>query len=535
MTHAVLIALLLTAAAAYFRLNQRYRQEVDRKERDEAERARVLECLAGDFRNPLNAATGLCDLLEEGLNPQQRRQVAGIRASLHTLLSLASASLVYFGESVTPRPTRVALSDLIEDIGADRQLIATAKGLHFETHIEPGSPDQVEIDGEALRQILSHLLDHALGITQRGHVEVTLHEVAADEMLTIAVDDTGPSLSAETRIAQFRPYGLEGRIPGGNPPGTGLHLFVARTIAQRLGGDLLCSARPSEGCVYTLRVPAIIHTRTASGKPVSGGNLVQLNDLYARHRAQVSPKKVLVAEDQPSNQHVIVQALESGDHAVTLVNTGDAALEALADESFDLAVVDLRLPGTSGLDVIKLGRLTHARHMPFIVLTGETSEKVRQECLDAGAWAYLTKPVSSRRLLDTVVAVCERASALADAPRQAKMDIGLLHSPMGQAVATGEPTRVVIESMRDALRYVSEFERAAVARDWQSALTRVHAMRGAAYIVSARRVLLVCSRILALPPDELHANWRTHHRDLVDSLDESRREMTTLFARAIEH
>lgn len=531
----LVIGLAMSCGVSIWLVLRHQRLDADRMKRSN-ERSRVLAHYSTDVRDRVNAAVGFCDLLEpEATDPHLRQQVDGIRANLDGLLRLISDGLIYFGGEHLGQRDSVSFPAEIRSGLATYSQRAAAKGLHFELHVEPGSPDRVEVDRALLRHVVGNVVAHAVAITVRGHVEITLQAVPDRALFAlVAVADTGPALSAETRALQFAPYGLQGHVTGGNPTGTGLHLAVARQLVEQAGGSLVCEASPNGGTVYIVHVPVTVQSRLESGETAhpQSDNVVKFRDLYVEHRARVAPRRVLVAEDHLANQHVIRSTLERAGHSVVVVTSGDAALDLLSSESFDVAIVDLRLPGASGLDIIRVSRLTDARHIPFVVLTAEVSERTRNESYAAGAWAYLTKPVSAQQLLDTLRAVCERAEQLSEsAPGQATMDVGPLHSPIALSIANGAPSHVVIENFRYALRYVAELEHAAGHSEKQLMLVR--ALRGVAHMLDAKDVASVCIRMLKLPPDERELRWHGLYRELVDSVDRARRDTSKLFGTAL--
>ena len=113
--------------------------------------------------------------------------------------------------------------------------------------------------------------------------------------------------------------------------------------------------------------------------------------------------RILVAEDNATNQMVITKILERGGHHPTVVQDGHAALETLGEQSFDLAIVDIRMPGISGLEVMKLHRFTEPDgSCPSSCLTADATTEAAETCIDEGANAFLTKPVHATKLLEVV-------------------------------------------------------------------------------------------------------------------------------------
>ncbi len=128
----------------------------------------------------------------------------------------------------------------------------------------------------------------------------------------------------------------------------------------------------------------------------------------ARLRASQSGRRrklrILVAEDNVVNRMVTARILERAGHAVVLAQTGDQALDAMESERFDAVLMDINMPGTSGLDVTKLYRFAHMdeAHLPIIALTADATTETRKACGEAGMDGYITKPVEAARLLESI-------------------------------------------------------------------------------------------------------------------------------------
>lgn len=125
-----------------------------------------------------------------------------------------------------------------------------------------------------------------------------------------------------------------------------------------------------------------------------------------------TPVEILVAEDNPINQKVTKQILGCAGHSTMVVANGEEALDALETHRFDLLIVDVNTPGISGLEVIKLHRMATLgeQQIPIIALSADATFETRQSCLDAGANAYVTKPVEPKRLLEVVRTVLENTA-----------------------------------------------------------------------------------------------------------------------------
>ena len=112
--------------------------------------------------------------------------------------------------------------------------------------------------------------------------------------------------------------------------------------------------------------------------------------------------RVLVAEDNPTNQRVTQMILESGGHIATIVSNGEDALDALERAKFDIALFDLSMPVVSGLEAMKLYRFAAASPIPVIILSANVTTEAIGECQRAGAAEFVAKPVRASLLLDAI-------------------------------------------------------------------------------------------------------------------------------------
>src|SRR5690606_39368333 len=130
------------------------------------------------------------------------------------------------------------------------------------------------------------------------------------------------------------------------------------------------------------------------------GNVIAFSDPFVRHRARVRPMRILVADDQSANLMVLRRVLEKAGHRPQVVDDGEDVLVALESQSFDAVIIDLHMPGASGLEVLKQARFMEAgkRRTPFIMLTADATPEARAECERAGAFAYMPKDRKSTRL-----------------------------------------------------------------------------------------------------------------------------------------
>jgi two-component system sensor histidine kinase RpfC len=231
---------------------------------------------------------------------------------------------------------------------------------------------------------------------------------------------------------------------------------------------------------------------------------------------------VLVAEDNPVNRKVTARILERAGHQCRMVENGEQALDALDSSRFDIVLMDVNMPGASGLDVVKIYRAGHTGdpHLPIVALTADATMETRRLCEEAGMDGYITKPVEAARLLEVIDELAAKTPAKAAEPSAAVAEIA--SHPRFQA-ADSEPV-VAPQSLADleaidpggsflaevieAFLIESEVTlghlRSAVAEgNLKELRDYAHAMRSSAAHVGARRIVKICSFFCHAPRREV--------------------------------
>src|SRR6185436_12661442 len=129
---------------------------------------------------------------------------------------------------------------------------------------------------------------------------------------------------------------------------------------------------------------------------------------YARRVGATKGLHVLVADDNPTNREVLGRILERGGHTATLVSDGERALDALETSHFDAALIDRNMPRLSGVETVQAIRLTAGarERLPVVILSADVTPEAKRESLEAGADAFLSKPIEAARLLEQLHTLC---------------------------------------------------------------------------------------------------------------------------------
>ncbi len=370
---------------------------------DAANRAkgRFLAQMSHELRTPLNAIVGMgeAELLH---TPSPATQ-----ARMHTLVSSALdlaailddiLQMAAIEENQLPlRPVTARPKEVIEATVALFQPVFAKAGLWLrleftaprlpDGRLTPDLPETAEFDPQRLRQCLSNLLSNALKFTETGgatlrvcyRAQLLPHaSQAIAGQLQIDVSDTGKGIPAHERDLVFQPF----QRGAGAHSGTGLGLAISRSIAQQMQGDLV--HLPSQiGALFRLSVMI---------RPVT--TPTQLS-AYA---ANLSGHRILVVDDIATNRLVAATYLRGMAVNVDEVASGAAALQAIATQRPDLVLLDLHMPGLSGIETLAAIRALPGPHLPVVAMTADASAFDCALYLSAGLDGYLTKPLTMEAL-----------------------------------------------------------------------------------------------------------------------------------------
>ena len=262
---------------------------------------------------------------------------------------------------------------------------------------------------------------------------------------------------------------------------------------------------------------AIHATRSAQQAP---DNVVSPIDHYRKlAKGAEQGLRILVAEDNETNRKVLKSILERVGHQVTLAADGESALDALErdGEHLDLMILDKNMPGRSGLEVYKAYRFMAQRPIPGIMLTADATPDARRACDEAGIEAYLTKPVDTLKLLETVARLCDRSDQARVKPR----------GPMPTAAVTGKQAQHMlldVEKLRalarlgsrpgffddlvagfvcDGRRSLIRLTEALAEQDFPALRAANHALRGSAGEIGAALIVELTLELRTIKPHEM--------------------------------
>ena len=372
-------------------------------------RSDLLADVSHEMRTPLNGIVGFTTLLKRdgALDPDALRTVERIEEAGRGLLSIVEDALDLSkfesgGVRLDVRP--FSASRLVEDAVALMRPDADRKGLGLVLDLSGAPAGPLLGDPDRLRQVLLNLLSNAVKFTEAGAVRVSLAGAPEAEgsrpdggsvPLSIAVADSGVGLDRDSIPRLFRRFAQADRTVSRRFGGSGLGLAISKTIVDAMGGSIAVESAPGDGSLFTvsLSLPpatvAPVPARRHGGIPRDG-----LRGLA-----------ILLAEDAPLNQKLVVQMLMPHGAEVDVVDDGAAALAAVRRRDYALVLMDMEMPVLDGLDATRRIRALGGAFadLPIVALTANVFPEQLDLCREAGMDDHLTKPFSPEDLAATVL------------------------------------------------------------------------------------------------------------------------------------
>ncbi len=351
-----------------------------------------LASMSHELRTPLNSIIGLGELLFEQVeenpgNPLSKESLRRIVGAGRHLLALINDILdiakVEAGH-IDLRPEPLLARSLIESVFATLKPLAVANGDELLLDVR-GEPGILDVDALRMRQILINLVGNAIKFTRDGRV--TLRVDREDDMLRIAVSDTGIGMTQEQLTRIFEPFEQADRSISRTHGGSGLGLAISRQLAELMGGRIDVASAPGQGSVFTLVLPVNTPAQRASGPATSGAS-----------GASSLPRRAvaLVVDDDADARDLLRSLLErDGVHVITAAS-GAEALVLARRERPAVMVLDILLGDMSGWDVLTVLRADpdHA-DLPVILCTITDPD---HRTVSLGVIEHLTKPIDRDQL-----------------------------------------------------------------------------------------------------------------------------------------
>jgi signal transduction histidine kinase/CheY-like chemotaxis protein len=379
-----------------------------------------LASMSHEIRTPMNGILGMAQLLMlPGHTEQEQIEYA------RTILASGQVLLALLNDILDLSKVEAGKLELAPQAFDPRQLLdetvalfgdqAQAKGLALDAAWIGPAHQSYRADPIRLRQMLTNLLSNAVKFTAQGFVRVAVSEVgrdAAGALLEFSVADSGIGIPPDRQAALFQPFMQADSSTFRQYGGTGLGLSIVRRLAGLMGGEAGVESEVGKGSRFWFRIRADIMAPDEESRAATRG----IGAADGVGLAVAGDARILVVEDNPTNQMVIRALLGKLGLRVDVAGNGQVAVDAIANgASPDLILMDLQMPVMDGLEATRRIRGWEQDgqrpRVPIIALTAGAFEEDRQNCRDAGMDDFLTKPVDIKRLSAVLIKWGKAATA----------------------------------------------------------------------------------------------------------------------------
>ena len=368
-----------------------------------------LSSMSHELRTPLNAILGFAQLMESDSPPVTPSQKASIDQILHAgwyllqlineILDLAQIESGKLSLSLEP----VSLAEVMFECRAMIEPQCQKRSIKM-TFPQFDIPCFVGADRTRLKQVLINLLSNAIKYNQPGGTVVVECATSPPERTRISVRDTGAGLPPEKLTQLFQPFNRLGQESSAEE-GTGIGLVMSKRVVELMGGVLGVESTVGVGSVFWFELCSAAAPQLA----VDRAEPTAMAQAQVQHGAPL--RTLLYVEDNPANLKVVEQLIaRRPDLRLLSAVNGNLGIELARDNQPEMILMDINLPGLSGIEALKILRKDPATaHIPVVALSANAMQRDIDEGLQAGFFWYLTKPIKVKEFMDVLDAALEFA------------------------------------------------------------------------------------------------------------------------------
>lgn len=383
---------------------------------EEADRAKsaFLAVVSHEIRTPMTGIMGMVKLLQEtSLTSSQKDYALTIQDSGDAMMALLNDILDF--EKI--ESGKLELEYLDFDLNRLLRGVVTLMSGHAETksiwlklNVADGVPAYVIGDPVRLRQVLLNLVGNAIKFTAEGGVTLKVEIDPTQKgdsrrnlnQIRFSVEDTGIGISQEAQRNLFNPFSQADSSITRKFGGTGLGLAICRRLIEAMGGEIAIDSTEGHGSTFFFSV------LLEEGSAKAAESIAQEGSIGAMSGQSENKQRILIVDDNEINQKLLKELVTRLGHEIDLAGSGEEALTLVRNKPFDMVLMDIQLPGISGMEATKSIRAMkepEKANIPVIALTGNVSDSDIRACLQAEMNAHLEKPVDPLKLKKMIMKV----------------------------------------------------------------------------------------------------------------------------------
>jgi CheY-like chemotaxis protein/HPt (histidine-containing phosphotransfer) domain-containing protein/anti-sigma regulatory factor (Ser/Thr protein kinase) len=426
---------------------------------------------------------------------------------------------------------------------------AEQKGIELACRVAPIVPDALVGDAERLKRIVVNLVGNAIKFTEKGDVvlSATIESRSRDGvMIHFSAADTGIGIPADKQRRIFEAFGQADSSTTRKYGGTGLGLSISKQLVELMGGRIWVESEVGRGS--TFHFTARFALGEAGRKKIPAApTKIRASATGRRSRGVKRPLRVLVAEDNPVNQELVVQLLTRRGHTVIVAENGREAIASLERHPFDLVLMDVQMPEMGGLEAtqaIRRKEKSAGGHIPILAMTAHAMQGDRERCLAAGMDGYLAKPIEPKVFVETIEAAITPASAAVESGygrnEGAAVDESLL---LARFSGNRRLLGTLVQTFRnDCPRMMARISSALGSRDARALAEAAHGLKGSvgnfgpsAALDTARRMETIARQGKLEGAWEIYATLEDDVARLLPALDDIGSSKSTAGRRNQQH